>query len=178
VASVANILLRAMGEQVPVNGAREVDMVRAAIPQDEDFGFSDPDYQPLETPRTQFTVIFRKKVTLIEDAIAFSLAHPNHKLHLRIQRIFPKSTFDKFLRLQFELSARRSSGMPLISPSTCSTCSTAASLLTKSSTYRDPVAHLIQGCVTGATGGVGPVLMDGPSVHADTSIPPFAFKGR
>jgi hypothetical protein len=103
VASVANILLRAMGEQVPVNGAREVDMVRAAVSQDKDFGIGDPDYQPLETPRKQFTVIFRKNVTLIEYAIAFSLTHPNHKLHLRIQRNFQKSTLFQTLREAFAL---------------------------------------------------------------------------
>jgi hypothetical protein len=103
VASVANILLRAMGEQVPVNGAREVDMVRAAVPQDKDFGLGDPDYQPLKTPRKQFTVIFRKNVTLIEYAIAFSLTHPNHKLHLRIQRNFQKNTLFQTLREAFVL---------------------------------------------------------------------------
>lgn len=96
VASIANILLRAMGEKVPINGARAIDSVRAYSPYPPSSGFIPPPGEP-------FTVIFRKNVSLIEYAISFSLRHPEHKLNLRIQRNFQKASFFNTLREAFSL---------------------------------------------------------------------------
>lgn len=106
VADLANIMLRALGELVPVNGARKIDKVRAAVSMEEDFGVGNFAYEentPPEHPGEPFTVIFRKNITLIEYAISFALEHPNHKLYLRIQRNFQKTTLFNTLREAFSL---------------------------------------------------------------------------
>ncbi|KAF8246563.1 P-loop containing nucleoside triphosphate hydrolase protein [Wilcoxina mikolae CBS 423.85] len=111
VAGVANILLRALGEPVPVNGARKFDKVFAACPSEQELAL-DQDPTP---PSAPFTVIFRKNITLIEYAIAFALSHPLHKIHLKIQRNFQKDSLFNTLRDAFHLyhSNKLASSYPL-----------------------------------------------------------------
>jgi hypothetical protein len=95
IASVANTLLRALDESVPLNGVRHEDKVSV------DFQSADPTLFT-ETPGPQssypFTVIFRKNVTLIRHAIAFAIRHSDRRLHLRIQREFQTKALFSALR--------------------------------------------------------------------------------
>jgi len=93
IASVANILLNALGEKVPVNGVRRSDSV----------GSVGRCIQQLAVPEKPFTVIFRKNVSLIKYAMELGLHCPNHKLYLKIQRNFQKKTLFNNLREAYAL---------------------------------------------------------------------------
>jgi len=111
VAAVANIILRALGEPVPVNGARKIDNVFTACPSEQELALG----QDPTPPSEPFTVIFRKNISLVEYAIGFALSHPLHKLHLKIQRNFQKDALFHILRDAFHLfhSNKPSSSYPL-----------------------------------------------------------------
>jgi len=101
IASVANTLLRALDESVPLNGVRHEDKVFVDFPKS-----ADPTLYT-ETPDPQssypFTVIFRKNVTLIRHAIAFAICHSDRRLHLRIQREFQTKALFTALRDAYAL---------------------------------------------------------------------------
>lgn len=94
VSSVANTILRVLGEPVSVNGVRRTDHLSASLPPSSDHS---------HYPDAPFTVVFRKNITLIEFAISFSIRNPIRKLHLRIQRTFQKSVLFTTLRDAFAL---------------------------------------------------------------------------
>ena len=93
VARVANTILRALGEHVPVNGARKQDTVYTPCNPSTSAEF----------PSAPFTVIFRRNSTLVQYALSFALSHPKHKLYLQIKREFHKSSLFNSLRDAYHL---------------------------------------------------------------------------
>jgi hypothetical protein len=97
IAGAANILLKAMGEEVPLNGARKDDAI---------YDLYSPFMQlnkPLDPPREHFVVIFRKNMTLVQYALAFQILHPNYKMVLKVKNSYKKETLFNNLRDGYRL---------------------------------------------------------------------------
>ncbi|KAI5817859.1 P-loop containing nucleoside triphosphate hydrolase protein [Pyronema omphalodes] len=99
IARVANILLKAMGEDVPLKGVRKDDAVYDLYAPPTQAQLNNP----REAPKEQFVVLFRRNMTLVQYALSFQLLHPHYKMVLKVRNNYKKEILFNNLRDGYRL---------------------------------------------------------------------------